>query len=334
LSRKIWMSISLIVLVLLAVACGKAENKSDPAPTGGKENVSATNGQAANTEQLQNSTGEVRKYKHMFGETEIPVKPERVVTLQYASQMMSVGLKPIGASSHLLETDDPAFKDIEEIGSAEINYEKILALQPELIIAADVEQDVYDKLSKIAPTVVVPWMEHDVFGHVKEIGEILNRQAEAAAWQQQFDAKIQEAKEKIVGKIGQDKTVAIYRIDPKQIYVYGVRNVGFTFYRALDLPRPDIVQKEIDKDPNLWALPVSLEVLPDYAADYVFVMLLDGEEAKESFDEIKKSAIWKNIPAVKQNHVFNISMDTWLGYTPHDIDVQLDEAVRLLTETP
>jgi len=331
-NRKIWLSISLIVLVLIAVACGKAENKSAPASAGNKENVSTTNGHASNTEQLQNSKGEVRIYKHMFGETEIPDKPERVVTLQYTSQMLSVGLKPIGASSHLLETDDPAFKGIGDIGSAEINYEKILALQPELIIAGDVEQDVYDKLSKIAPTVVVPWMEYDVFGHVKVMGEILNRQAEAAEWQKQFDAKIQEAKSKIVGKIGADKTVAIYRIDPKQIYVYGVRNVGFTFYKALDLPHPDIVQKEIDKDPNLWALPVSLEVLPDYAADYVFVMLLDGEEAKTSFDEIKNSAIWKSLPAVKENHVFNISMDTWLGYTPHDIDVQLDEAVRLLTE--
>jgi iron complex transport system substrate-binding protein len=70
----------------------------------------------------------------------------------------------------------------------------------------------------------------------------------------QFDQKLKQAKEIIKGKIPADKTFVIYRIDPKQLYVYGVRNIGFTLYKALDLPRPAIVQKEIDKDPNLWGM--------------------------------------------------------------------------------
>ncbi|WP_237179195.1 ABC transporter substrate-binding protein [Paenibacillus sp. MMS18-CY102] len=247
--------------------------------------------------------------------------------------MISVGLKPIGALDYLLDTPDPAFKGIENVGTGEaINYEKILELQPDLIIAADLEKDAYDKLAKIAPTVVVPWMVYDVFGHVKEMGEILNRQAEAEAWKTQFDAKIQAAKEQIIGKIGEGKTFAIYRVDPKEFYVYGVRNIGFTLYKALGLQSPPLVQKEIDKDPNFWATPISLEVLPDYAADYVFLIKLDGEEAADRFEEIKQSKLWQNLPAVKNNHVYEITMDKWLGYTPHDIEVQLQDAVRLLTE--
>ncbi|MFP3632805.1 hypothetical protein SB776_40055, partial [Burkholderia sp. SIMBA_045] len=80
-----------------------------------------------------------------------------------------------------------------------------------------------------------PWMDYDMFGHVKVMGEILNRQQEAAAWQTAFDSKLKAAKEQILGKIGEGKTVAIYRIDPKQFYVYGARNMGFTFYKALGL---------------------------------------------------------------------------------------------------
>nr|WP_269462731.1 ABC transporter substrate-binding protein [Paenibacillus baekrokdamisoli] len=77
---------------------------------------------------------------------------------------------------------------------------------------------------------------------------------------------------------------------------------------------------------------MSLEVLPNYDADYVFVTLLEGKETSNRFDDIKKISIWKNLTAVKNNHVYAINMDTWLGYTPHDIDVQLKEAVQLLTQ--
>ncbi|GGG65141.1 iron(3+)-hydroxamate-binding protein YxeB [Paenibacillus radicis (ex Gao et al. 2016)] len=322
--KRYLLTISLLLLALTLAACGNTGKDSSSGSNAPKET------EAPQTETAAPAT---RVYKHFYGETSIPVKPEKVVTLQYASQMISVGLKPIGAASHLLETTDPAFQGIEDIGPPDdINFEKILSLQPELIIAGDVEQDVYDKLSKIAPTVVIPWMDYDVFGHVQVIGDILNRQDEAAAWKTAFDEKLAAAKAKIADKVADGQTVAIYRVDPKEFYVYGVRNIGFTLYKALGLQPPAIVQKEIDKDPNLWGIPISLEMLPDYDADYVFVTLLDGEETSKRFETIQAGSLWKNLKAVKNNHVYKISMDTWLGYTPHDIEVQLNDAVNLLTQ--
>ncbi|MBO7746260.1 ABC transporter substrate-binding protein [Paenibacillus sp. MWE-103] len=326
----------MLLLVLLLAACGNANNAPEnaAAPAGEETSAPANETSASDGGEASGEGASAKRvFKHALGETVIPAHPERVVTLQYVSQMLSVGVKPIGALDYLLDGQDPAFQGIEEVGSSEsVNYEKILSLKPDLIIAADLEQADYDKLSKIAPTVSVPWMGYDVFGHVKVVGDILNRQKEAAAWQAGFDEKIKAAKEQIAGAIGADKTVAIYRIDPKEFYVYGVRNIGFTLYKALDLKRPALVQQEIDKDPNLWAIPISLELLPDYGADYAFVTLLPGEDAEKRFEEIKSSALWKNIPAVKNGHVFQISMDTWLGYTPHDIETQLQEAVKLLTQ--
>ncbi|MBP1994865.1 ABC transporter substrate-binding protein [Paenibacillus eucommiae] len=328
--KSLLIFISLLLLTLLLAACGKGETKPEPTSNSDKDSNVSQNESASN-----GNTTETRSYKHFYGETKIPAKPEKVVTLQYVSQMLSVGLKPIGASNYLLETTDEEFQGIEDVGSSDnVNFEKILSLQPDLIIAGDVEQDVYDKLSKIAPTVVVPWMDYDVFGHVQVIGDILNRQEEATAWKAEFDKKNKAAKDQIIGKIGEGKTFAIYRVDPKEFYIYGVRNMGFTLYKALGLTPPPLVQKEIDKDPNLWAIPISLELLPDYDADYVFVTLFEGEETSDRFDEIKQSSLWKNLSAVKNNHVYQIDMNTWLGYTPHDIDVQLQEALKLLTQNP
>ncbi|WP_083682100.1 ABC transporter substrate-binding protein [Paenibacillus sp. FSL A5-0031] len=326
--KNVFICMSMLLFVLALAACGKAE--TNPQATSNLEQNDAV---SQNEKASNESTTETRVYKHFFGETKIPVNPEKVVTLQYASHMLKVGLKPIGASSHLLETTDADFKGIEDVGSADqINYEKIVSLQPDLIIAGDIEKDVYDKLTKIAPTVVVPWMDYDVFGHVEVIGDILNRKQEAAAWKTDFDEKMKTAKDEIIGKIGEGKTFAIYRVDPKQFYVYGVRNMGFTLYKALGLTPPALVQKEIEKDPNLWAVPISLEVLPDYDADYVFLTLLEGEDTTKRLDEIKRSSLWKNLTAVKDKHIYDISMDTWLGYTPHDIEVQIKEAVQLLTQ--
>ncbi|WP_409344719.1 ABC transporter substrate-binding protein [Paenibacillus sp. MBLB4367] len=307
----LWIGILAVILTL--AGCGG--KKDDKAAAGGSAETST------------------RTYKHAMGETVIPAKPQKVVTLQYVSQMLSVGLKPIAAPDHVLEDMGDAVKGIESLGNAEnVNFEKILQLQPDLIIAGDAEQDVYDKLSKIAPTVVVPWMNYDVSGHVKVIGDILNRQKEAEAWQKAFDAKVQEAKKQIEGKIGQGKTFAIYNIRPKEIYVYGVRNLGFTIYKALGLTPPEPVKKEIEKDPNFWAKPVSLEVLPEYSADYLLVATFLDDDSKKNLESIKKSALWANLPAVKNNHVYELDLNRWFGYTPHDIQNQLDDAVKLLSK--
>lgn len=328
--KNVLIYLGILLLSFSLAACGSAGTNTSSPPPGNKETTAPTTDQAS-----PESKTAIRTYKHAFGETQIPMKPEKVVTLQYTSQMLSVGLKPIGSASHLLEGTGPEFQGIEDVGSLEaINYEKILSLAPDLIITSDIDQNTYDKLSKIAPTVDIPWMDNDVFGHVKVMGEILNRQQEATAWQEKFDADIKAARAQVMGKVGEGKTVAIYRVDPKEFYVYGSRNIGFTLYKALGLTPPPLIQKELEKDPNFWAVPISLEVLPDYAADYVFVTLLPGEESKSRFNEIKASAMWKNLPAVKNNHVYEINMDTWLGYTPHDIEQQMKEAIKLLTQTP
>jgi len=322
LKKNFFVVCSLILIVLMLAACNTSNKDSQESPK------SSSNSQEQNGAEKQ-----TRLYKHAMGESEIPVKPERVITLQYASQMISVGLKPIGAVDYLLDDNFSDFEGIESIGSREaFNYEKILDLQPDLIIAGDLDQETYDKLSQITPTVVVPWMEHDLYGHVEIIGDILNRQVEAKAWKDGFDKKVAAAREKIVGSIGEDKTFAIYRIDPGEFSVYGVRNIGFVLYKALGLKPPAIVQEEIEKDEDLWGLIISLEELPKYDADYVFITTLGTKETDQEYKEIQEMGLWKNLSSVKNKRMYPIDMDIWLGYTPHNVEVQLEEAVKLLEQ--
>lgn len=71
-------------------------------------------------------------YKHAMGEAKIPGKPEKVVTLQYVSQLLSIGVKPLGGPSNLLRDLGEEAAGIDGIGEAgRYNYEKILELLPE-----------------------------------------------------------------------------------------------------------------------------------------------------------------------------------------------------------
>lgn len=105
--RNISLGISMLLLVLLLAACGSAGNSSESAEAPASSEEEATGESSAAT----------RLYKHAMGETEIPAHPERIITLQYVSQMLSVGVKPIGALDYLLETKDPAFEGIEELAA-------------------------------------------------------------------------------------------------------------------------------------------------------------------------------------------------------------------------
>lgn len=116
---------------------------------------------------------------HAFGETEIEAKPERIVTIGWMSQdaVLALGVVPVGipdfttwgggedglypwvkARLDELGADYPELLDYDD----GIPYESILALEPDLILArhSGLEQDQYERLSTIAPTVAYseqPW---------------------------------------------------------------------------------------------------------------------------------------------------------------------------------
>jgi iron complex transport system substrate-binding protein len=167
-------------LALTLVACGgKAESPAPAAQTSADTNAFPVT------------------IEHKFGKTEIKSAPKRVVSLGLTDQdaMLALGVKPVGATDWFGErpygnwpwSNDKwgdARPEVISDGN-EVNYEKIAALRPDLIIGqyAQVTQEQYDKLSKIAPTVAqngkyedysTPWREMTT-----TIGRALGKEAEA-----------------------------------------------------------------------------------------------------------------------------------------------------------
>lgn len=314
-----WLPGFMMLSLLLLTACGQTASPNPSAPA------------------QENKGGETRVLKHAKGESTIPLKPKRVVALQYVGSMLALGVKPIGALKGHMEGADmaPLVSGIEVVGDYDAyNLEKILELQPDLILTgSDDEQQVYEKLTKIAPVVAIDFDQHDVFGHVQKVAKALGMEKEGKAWEEKYKAKVEEARKLVQAKVGKNETVAAMNVRAKTIKMYGARNMGHVLYNDLQLTPPALIKTEIEKDPLFWSNDLSMELLPEYTADHIFLMLFPGEDATQYLKEIEQSSLWKNLPAVKNNHVYVVDVDRWLGYDAILIEKQLDEAVQYLTGT-
>lgn len=314
-----WLPGFMILSLLLLSACGQT---ASPNPSALAQ---------------ENKGSETRVLKHAKGESTIPLKPKRVVALQYVGSMLALGVKPIGALKGHMEGSDmaPLVSGIEVVGDYDAyNLEKILELQPDLILTgSDDEQQVYEKLTKIAPVVAIDFDQYDVFGHVQKVAEALGMEKEGKAWEEKYKAKVEEARKLVQAKVGKNATVAAMNVRAKTIKMYGARNMGHVLYNDLQLTPPALIKTEIEKDPLFWSNDLSMELLPEYTADHIFLMLFPGEDATQYLKEIEQSSLWRNLPAVKNNHVYIVDVDRWLGYDAILIEKQLDEAVQYLTGT-
>jgi iron complex transport system substrate-binding protein len=105
--------------------------------------------------------------EHQFGETVIPAEPQRIVVVGLTEQdiLLELGVTPIATTEWYGEQPYATWPWAQDLlGDAEptvldqtdgLEYEKIAALKPDLIVGtnAGLDEESYDKLAEIAPTV-------------------------------------------------------------------------------------------------------------------------------------------------------------------------------------
>jgi iron complex transport system substrate-binding protein len=120
---------------------------------------------------LVNAAGFPVTVRHSLGETTIAAAPQRIVSLGYNDQdfLYALGVSPIGVhewwGAQPYATWPWAEPRRQELGampevlmSAETNLEWVAAQKPDLIVATyyDLDQAMYQQLSRIAPVVAAP----------------------------------------------------------------------------------------------------------------------------------------------------------------------------------
>ena len=149
--------------------------------------------------------------EHVYGETTITEKPERIVTLGWYSLdvVAALGQVPVGVEDFSwgnVDTYLPWFKDkVEELGgelpevirftdAGEYDFEQILALAPDVILAnhSGISETDYKRLTEIAPTVA---FQKSAWASDREqltlsVGSILDKEEEAQQLLDEADAAI------------------------------------------------------------------------------------------------------------------------------------------------
>ncbi|MCM3217254.1 iron-hydroxamate ABC transporter substrate-binding protein [Niallia taxi] len=297
--KKFFMPMILILLLLVSACGNKAAETSSNAKETDKKSETIT-------------------YQSENGPVEVPADPQRVVVLSsFAGSVMSLGVNVVGVDSwsKLNPRFDSTLKDVAEVSDE--NLEKIIELKPDLIIGLSTIKNA-DKLKEIAPTVTFTYGKVDYLTQHLEIGKVLNKEKEAQAWIDDFKQRAETAGTEIKAKIGEDATVSVIENFNKQMYVFGDNWGRGTeiLYQAMKLKMPEKV-KEMALTDGYYAL--STEVLPEYVGDYLII-----SEYADQDNSYQETDSYKNIPAVKNNHVFTANANEFYFNDPLTLDYQLE----------
>ncbi|WP_342551637.1 ABC transporter substrate-binding protein [Paenibacillus sp. FSL R7-0652] len=331
---KFWLLTGVLLILVVLSACGQA---SEQQSTGSGENIASQPSEASNTsESEQQQENQFKVVQTEMGEISIPASPKRVVGLSvvYPELLYALGVVPVAVQNYHEEfpkyLQEP-FANTVKMGIAKTpDFEMILAADPDLIIApAWWSKKDYDQLSRIAPTVLLPQRE-EWPDELQDIAAVLGKEQEAKQVMADLKQHEKEGSDKLYNLIGEE-TVLYVRIMEKEIILNGPNlSRGAFIHKRLGL-------KPVNNFPEGEAsLSISMEVLPEYDADHLIIQLDDEEnsEIKKKYEELLSTSIWKNLKAVKQNHVYLVGGKEWfnLGMAPMADNYVIDDIVAAFEE--
>jgi iron complex transport system substrate-binding protein len=260
------------------------------------------------------TSGETRSFTHAGGTTEIPARPQRIVTLHDQNALLpllELGVKPVGSVGNRMEggrevfvrTEDFDTEDVAFVGQiGEPNLEAIAAESPDLIVGTESEMERQaEDLQRIAPTVFIgtrnrplPEALRDYAGlaDAEDRWEELDRDYRAAVSALQED--LPRPADEIVVSLVQFMEDGQFFVDtPYQTYTV-LSDVGF----ARPAPQQDMTER----------IYFSFERLPEHDGD----VILTGDFSEEGFEETalasaRQSPLFQTLGAVERGefHVYD-----------------------------
>lgn len=254
-------------------------------------------------------SGETRIVADALGEAEIPVDPQRIVATDFfsSSVLVDVGVTPVGVMQGIEEPGSrperyiDALAGVEQVSTyAEINVEKVLDLDPDLIIvdAAFPEPETLDRLAAIAPLFHVDltgsWSERAL-----SIADAANEREQAETQQRQYEERAAEIS-------------AEYRelldAQPLAIVSLNTNDATWASYAPGGWPTPSWVDIDATfrtptdgeaktSDEWAWISDEQLEKLDNAG----FIVVLEPDQLQR----LTGNRVWESLPAVRTGNVFS-----------------------------
>lgn len=265
-----------------------------------------------------NKTSQTFKEKtivHDFGTTELKKAPKRIVILDnlYGEILDPLDITPVGATTGQADSQEfstlfkKQYKDAKVISvgwQGNPDLDKIAELKPDLILMTGEQEDIYDKLSEIAPTVGYQintdenWDYHETS---LKVAEIFDKRDEMKDALDRMDAKEAVFAENVKAKFGDQKLMYL-RVTDNDIRYYAYGHFGYLydtykFNRAQTFNPEDMYQV------------IDIDKLKDLNPDLLIVQA-DSQELLDN--KLKNSPVWTSLKAVQNNKVIYADYSTYM----------------------
>ncbi|ANA83268.1 siderophore ABC transporter substrate-binding protein [Paenibacillus glucanolyticus] len=301
---KKWLTLFMVVMfTIVLAACGQ-----DDKTTG------AGGGDAAGD--TPPAEAETIKITHQLGETDVPKNPSRLVVFDFGilDSVDKLGVEVLGVPQANIPAYLSKFEDkkYENVGSLkEPDFEKINSIDPDLIIISGRQQDAYEELSKIAPTIFLgvdtsKYME-SFKSNMNTLGQIFGKEAEVEKEMAAINENIKALNEKATAT---GKKALIILANEGKISAYGpgsrfgILHDVFGF-GAID---PNIEVSTHGKD-------ISNEYIVEMNPDYLFVVdrgaAVATGEGESGAKAVVENELVKTTNAAKDGNIVYLNPDFW-----------------------
>ncbi|MEW1844749.1 iron-siderophore ABC transporter substrate-binding protein [Nonomuraea angiospora] len=277
-----------------------------------------------------------------MGETVIPAQPKRVVALDqsFVDAVLTLETPVVGYTTYRsLDDKLPAYlgtvagqygKEATPVGSLEQpSLEKIMALKPDLIVSAKVRHEaLYDKLSKIAPTVFSEttgaiWKEN-----LRLMGQALGKEQLADTRIKEYEGRAAKIGAAIKAKDGELPTISVVRFAGEPtVRLYVEKSYSGLVLKDVGFPRPEGQPTKQDAI----AVDISQERIADLDADHIFVSTYQDPSAEGPKEKFVNNPLWGKLKGDKHD-VADLTWMTAVGIQgAHAI---LDDVAKLFEVDP
>lgn len=256
-----------------------------------------------------------------FGDVTVDEQPERVVALGWgdAETALALGIQPVGASDWLAFGGSgvgPWAEDLydsapELIETLEPSYEAVAALEPDLIldVKSSGDQERYDQLSQIAPTVGIPEGKHSFLTSIDEQVTLISS---ALGVPEQGKQLLEDLEGRFAETAGahpefQDKTVSVAALSSGGWGAYIAESERVMFMQRLGFTQNPEIE---ELTPEGFSVSLPEEQLGLLEADLIVVFPIGV-----SASDVTGQALFEQLPAVQDGRAIVFDED--------------DEAIRL-----
>lgn len=308
--KKILLLVVMAIFATVMVACGSADKDAS------NDDKAADKDKAPTEEKKAEVPAEIT-VKHELGETTVKTNPEKVVVFDFGTldTLDKLGVEVAALPQANIPPYLKKFEDAkyENVGSLkEPDFEKLSAINPDLIIISGRQADLYDQFSEIAPTIYLGLDPSRYMDSFKEnlaiIGDIFDKKEEIDKELATIETSIKEIKEKAEAS---KKTGLIILANDDKISAYGPNSRFGLIHDVLGVKAVDDKIEVATHGQNV-SFEYVVEQDPDilYVVDRGAVVSNEGGESA-SAKQVVENKLVENTKAFKEGNIVYLDPSYW-----------------------